>query len=145
MKLLVKRFGDLLDSTLGALYIDGEFCCFSLEDEKRLVKVPNETRIPAGEYEINLRTEGQVHQKYLGKFPGIHQGMLWLQSTPGFQWVYLHVGNTDDHTSGCILVGDTALAKGEIADSVTAYKRVYLRCVRALNIGEKLTIEVQDS
>ena len=62
MRLEVQRFSSGDDSTLGLLFDvsggDREFLCFTLEDEKRDIKVKGETRIPAGKYEIKLRKAG---------------------------------------------------------------------------------------
>ncbi|KKR55853.1 MAG: hypothetical protein UT94_C0055G0001, partial [Candidatus Uhrbacteria bacterium GW2011_GWF2_40_263] len=82
------------DATVGELYINGNKLCFTLEDEKREVKVMHETRIPAGTYEIKLQKNGEMTKKYAKKFPGIHEGMLWLQNVPNFQFIYIHIGNT---------------------------------------------------
>jgi hypothetical protein len=143
LNLLLQRFPSLEDSTLGGVSIDGRFCAFTLEDERRDVKVKGETRIPAGTYTIKLRTEGKVNEKYAGKFPE-HRGVLWLQNVPGFEWVYIHIGNTDDHTEGCILVGDVAMVHGELGQSTAAYRRIYGQVLNAIQAGEPVSIEVRD-
>jgi len=44
MKLELKRFSGQSDTTLGLMFVDGEFECFTLEDEYRADKVKGETR-----------------------------------------------------------------------------------------------------
>ena len=56
MKLKVKRNPSKQTFTTGKLSIDGKHICYTLEDEKREVKVMHETRIPEGLYEIKLRS-----------------------------------------------------------------------------------------
>ena len=110
MKLQVIRFSSQKDSSNGLLFdvTNGvKFLCYTLEEEKRDKKVMKETRIPAGTYQIKLRTEGGYHNRYSSKHKGMHKGMLWLQDVPGFEWILIHTGNTDEHTAGCLLVGDT--------------------------------------
>lgn len=122
-----------------------EFLASTLEDERRAVKVAGETRIPAGTYEIKLRSEGGLTKKYAEKFADIHQGMLWLQDVPNFKWIYIHVGNDDDDTEGCILVGQTCdFIRGFAGRSKAAYRDVYKLIVGALNSGEQVFIEIQD-
>jgi hypothetical protein len=108
------------------------------------VKVPGETRIPAGTYQIKLRPEGGMNAKYAARFPADHRGMLWLQDVPGFEWVYIHIGNTDDDTLGCILVGDTANIEGTLARSEQAYRRIYGTISNAILAGEPVSITVED-
>ncbi len=143
MRLHLPRFARSTDASMGALSIDGRFSCFTLEDEARAVKVQNETRIPAGLYQIRLRIEGGMHEKYRSKFDD-HVGMLWLQSVPGFEWVYIHIGNDDDDTSGCILVGDGATSSFELVQSVQAYRRLYRAVSGALITGEAAEILIED-
>lgn len=143
MILTLHRFASLPESTIGALSIDGRFCAFTLEDEFRVLKVPGETRIPAGTYEIKLRTEGGMHAKYVVRFSD-HKGMLWLQNVPGFEYIYIHCGTTDDDTAGCILVGDTANAEGTLARSELAYRRLYGQVANAILAGEPVSITVED-
>jgi hypothetical protein len=139
--LTLSRFASLPESTLGALSIDGRFESFTLEDQAQPVKVAGETRLPAGTYWLVLRTEGRLHEKYASKFTD-HRGMLWLQNVPGFEYVLIHLGNTDADTAGCILVGDAAMSHGELGASMQAYRRLYGRVANAILSGEPVTIEV---
>ena len=60
LDLEVLRYSSGADSTLGLLFENGpngrEFLAYTLEDEWRAEKVSAETRIPAGTYDIQLRT-----------------------------------------------------------------------------------------
>jgi hypothetical protein len=85
--------------------------------------------------------------RYKARFPW-HQGMLWLQDVPGFQFIYIHVGNKDDDSDGCLLVGDgqvsNVVERGQVTGSVTAYKRLYTRIVDALGNDEKVWIYIEN-
>ncbi len=134
----------MTDWTLGAFFVDGQFECFTLEDEARTVKIAGETRIPRGRYEIKLQKIGRLHDKYKEKFQAEHQGMLALQNVPNFEGVMLHMGATTEHTAGCPLLADTAMSSGALANSQQAYKRVYSKIAPALLRGEKVVIDVLD-
>ena len=98
--------------------------CYTLEDEFREVKVSGETRIPAGTYELKIRTEGSLTKRYEARFPDFHEGMIWLQNVPNFKWIYIHCGNDDDDTDGCILVG-SYLRLNRVLNSRSTYKAIY--------------------
>lgn len=148
MELLVKRLYSADDFTLGALYRKSEegksFLSFTLEDEHRSEKVMGETRIPAGRYNITLRSVGGFHQRYSDKFPDMHKGMLWVRDVPGFEYILIHIGNTDEHTAGCLLVGNSADMKGFIGKSTAAYKNIYPDVAQALLDGEEVWITYKD-
>ena len=148
MELLLLRYSSQKDDSLGLLFLNGLFQCFTLEDESRAEKVAGETRIPAGTYSIELRQEGTLTKKYAERFPDLHKGMLWLQDVPGFEWIYIHCGNDDDDTDGCILVGDEAhqnvTANGFLGASAPAYRRVYPLIAEAILQGQEVTIKVVD-
>ena len=59
----------------------------------------------------------------------MHKGMIHVQDVPGFNYILWHTGNTDEHTDGCLLLGDTSQQNitkaGFIGASTDAYKRVY--------------------
>ena len=143
MKLEELRYKSDDNHTLGAMFEvkeDGsrEFMCYTLEDEHREEKVRSETRIPAGEYEIKLRTVGGFHSKYSRRFRDIHKGMLWLQDVPNFKWILIHCGNTDQDTAGCLLVGQTQ-QDNFIGRSTQAYLDIYPRIAEAVK-SNKVTI-----
>ena len=128
------------------MFVDKLFHCFTCEDEHRDIKISGETRISAGTYEINLRDEGGMTKRYAKKFD-FHQGMLWLQDVPGFQFIYIHIGNNEKNTAGCILVGLGASCRNgnTVQDSTLAYTDLYLMVTEAMNGGERVFIEILDS
>ena len=149
----VLRYSSGTDSTLGILSENGpegrEFLAYTLEDEFREEKVSAETRIPEGTYDVKLRTVGGFDDRYSQKF-GIpwHKGMLHVQDVPGFEYILIHTGNTDENTMGCLLVADTSQQNitkdGFIGASVDAYKRIYPELAQWLVDGNKLTITYID-
>jgi hypothetical protein len=147
MKLDVIRTQFGKDATNGLLFIDGVFECFTLEDEIRDEKVYGETAIPLGTYEIKFRNIGGFDTKYKARYgTTFHKGMLELQEVPNFQYILIHTGNTDSHTSGCLLLGETQqdLDKGKdgfVGGSGDAYKKMYPKVRDALLNGEKVTIK----
>jgi len=151
MKLQVLRFSSESDSTNGLLLdvTDGvNFLAYTLEDEYRKHKRSKETRIPAGTYEIKLRNEGGFHQRYSKKYSSIHRGMLHIIDVPGFEYILIHVGNSDEHTAGCLLVGDSQEnnqinKNGFIGSSGNAYKRIYPLIADAVE-NERVTIQYID-
>lgn len=148
MNLRLERFLSDDDTTLGSLYVDTRWVCFTCEDEFRPVKLAKETRISAGTYRLKLRAEGGFHERYLAKFgPQFHKGMIWLQDVPGYQWVLIHIGNTDEDTEGCLLVGAGANAVHgslSISNSLAAYQKLYPLVRDALLRGEAVQLTIVD-
>ncbi len=152
MKLQVLRISSEKDSTSGLLFdvTNGrKFLCYTLEDEYREEKIKGETRIPAGTYQVVLRKSGGFHNKYVKRYGKMHRGMLHIINVPGFDYILIHTGNTDEHTAGCLLLGDTQtnnqIAKdGFVGSSGQAYKRVYPKIADAIENGECVTIEYID-
>jgi hypothetical protein len=139
MDILVDRFLSDDDATVSRIFVDKKFVCFGLEDEYRADKVAAETRIPAGTYPVGLRREGGFHAKYGDKFPGMHRGMLHVQNVPKFEYILIHIGNTDEDTAGCLLVGEQAVtAKDElrVSLSASAYKTLYPKVVDAAQASD---------
>ena len=146
MKLQVLRTQFGKDATNGMLFIDGVFECFTLEDQYQAVKVMHETCIPEGTYDIEFRKTGGFHAKYTERYKNAHYGMLHIQDVPNFTYILIHTGNTDEHTSGCLIVGETQqdleISKdGFVGSSSVAYKKMYAKVAGQLLQGKKVTIE----
>lgn len=146
MKLQVVRTQFGKDATNGMLFIDGLFECYTLEDQYQAVKVMHETCIPEGTYDIKFRKTGNFHSKYTERYKNAHYGMLHVQDVPNFTYILIHTGNTDEHTSGCLIVGETqqdldVSDDGFIGSSTRAYKKMYAKVAGQLLQGKKVTIE----
>jgi hypothetical protein len=153
MNLEVIRFSSQDTSTLGVLMdvsdLRRRFLAYTLEDSYQPLKVKHATRIPQGSYEVNLRTEGGFHNRYLSKFgAAFHRGMLHVQNIPNYEYILIHCGNDNDDTSGCLLVGNSSTGNivkdGFIGSSVDAYKRIYPPIATALRDGESVRIDYID-
>jgi len=160
MELEVIRISSESDSTNGVLleldrlapapHAEGfrckrTFLAYTLEDEYRDEKKYGETRIPNGTYKIGLRKEGGYNSKYSKRFADFHIGMLHVLDVPNFEYILIHCGNTDEHTAGCLLVGDSQennqiTKDGFIGKSTQAYRRIYPRIAEAIECGEQVTI-----
>lgn len=155
INLEVARYGFGLRSTLSRIYAEGgpwnerTSMGFVLEDQVRPEgepKVPGETAIPAGTYELDLRTEGGMHSDYTDRFPEWHKGMLWFREVPDFEWIYLHPANTDRQLRGCQAPGavPVMMPDGEfqVRRSVDVYKPIYIPVATAILNGEKAAVHV---
>ena len=146
VKLTVVRTQFGTDATNGMLFIDGIFECYTLEDQYQAVKVMHETCIPEGTYDIKFRTVGGFHEKYKKRYGNDHYGMLHLQDVPNFTYILIHAGNTDEHTSGCLIVGETQQDldisdDGFIGHSGKAYLKLYNKVAKQLLQNKSVTIE----
>ena len=151
MNLEVIRFSSGTDSTNGILIdkTNNKFLAYTLEDEYRDEKKFGETRIPEGTYKLGLRTVGGYHKKYSGRFADIHIGMLHVLDVPGFEYILIHCGNTDEDTAGCLLVGDSQennqiKKNGFVGSSTRAYMRIYPKIAQAIKNGEDVSITYYD-
>lgn len=139
MRITVTRDKFNPKQTLGNLYIDGKFECYTLEDAMREVagqpvtswKIPRETAIPRGEYPVEI-TWSNRFEKMLP--------ILW--GVPGFDGVRLHAGNTEADTEGCILLGDIRFAT-YIGASRIAVARVQAKIHAALDRKERVNIVIE--
>lgn len=146
-----QRFYTGSDSTVGLLHIPSVFDtppAFILEDETRGEKVYGETAIPEGTYPLELRKSGGLHQEYRERFAEAsfeHRGMLWLRDVPNFTYVEFHVGNSDEDTAGCPLVG-SAFDLGNpdwVSGSERAYQKIYPPIARHLDSGGHALLHVR--
>lgn len=141
----VERFVFAKDWTLSRFFIMNELKGYGVEDEMRNVKVKGETAIPFGIYPLGYRQSpkfskefyyDEAANKLIGKkdyyaLPAAQRAtyrphdLLWVKDVPGFEYVLIHWGNTDDDTDGCYIVGNNiAVVNGQ--DGVVLSRSCYL-------------------
>jgi hypothetical protein len=132
MKLQVKRNQCRTICTLGQLFIDGVFECYTLEDQVRPMeehKVFGLTAIPYGLYDVDVTYS-----------PHFERELPLLKNVPGFEGVRIHPGNTASDTEGCLLLG-SEIVGDTITHSRVAFESAYAKIKVAHDNGEKITIE----
>jgi len=137
------RIAEGINTTLGQLYIDNFFHCYTLEDKVRKEKIPGETAIPAGTYPLGLNRLAGMNAKYQSRYASMHQGMVEIRGIPNFNLVFFHIGNYHQDTRGCPLLGSYyQLINGDyrVLHSADAYKRVYPLLAEAAAVGERLVV-----
>lgn len=119
-------------TTIGRLFWDGEFVCFTCEDVDRYLeiesntKVAGETAIPIGDYHVTITMSNRFNQP-----------MPLISVVKGFSGIRIHAGNSSSDTEGCILLGDvysTAFPE-RIFQSRVAFARFFSRLKGALASG----------
>lgn len=95
LHLVLKRISKLPDRTIGKLYVNGSFFCYTLENTVRPcgIKVYGKTAIEAGTYHVKM-----AYSPHFGK------DMPLLLNVPDFVGIRMHGGNVPADTDGCILV-----------------------------------------
>ncbi len=138
MEISVLRRQSASGATIGKLYINGDYECYTLEDEIREVpgrpveewKVPGRTAIPAGRYRLVI--------DYSNRFGRM---MPHILEVPGFEGIRIHCGNSAKDTEGCILLGEMAGAV-TISFSRLAFDAFFPKLQAALDAGEEAWITV---
>jgi hypothetical protein len=141
MKLKLLRLALTDNSTVGALFVDGVFHSFTLEDAVRATKIAGLTAIPEGCYSIKRRLEKSPKQKeYATKYDWFDYHFE-LQGIPNYRHVYIHIGNTSKDTDGCILVGESA-SPDFVGNSKPAFESLYKLLKQAEDKNESIEIEI---
>lgn len=135
MKLLLKRIALRDTYTIGKLYIDNHYFCDTLEDKVRDLnkdgdlndagegKVAGQTAIPYGTYKVTMDVQSPKFSQR-ASYAWCKGYLPRLLNVPHFDGIMIHSGNTADHSSGCILVGENTV-KGQVLNSMNTLKRLY--------------------
>lgn len=131
MEIKLARKTYTANSTIGMLFVDGQFECYTLEDVVRPTKIYGETAIPTGRYKLVVTWS-----------PAFKQLLPLLVDVPGYSGVRIHTGNDKTHTLGCVLVG---LDKGtdRIGRSKLAFAALMPK-IQAATAKEEVFIEISD-
>lgn len=126
MLIEVKRFEFKDTYTVGKMYIDNIYECYTLEDVVRTgAKVNGQTAIPTGTYNVIINHSNRFNRD-----------LPLLENVPNFTGVRIHSGNTSANTEGCILVGTTWSGKDFIGNSKVAFNKLFekLKTVKTATI-----------
>lgn len=153
MKLLLRRIFKGPSYTIGKLFINGVYECDTLEDQDRGLtsqmtleeikakKVYGVTAIPTGTYNINMTTISPKFKDRAWAKP--YKGMLpRLENVKGYEGVLIHVGNDQEATSGCILVGENRI-KGKVINSTACFYALMTVLLKAKSIGESIELTIE--
>jgi len=134
MEILLARNKYYPTHTIGQVYIDGDYFCFSLEDVVRDgPKVHGETAIPTGTYSVTLENS-----------PRFGPDTITINRVPGFSYIRIHSGNSDKDTEGCPILGYKLSPQNIIQYGSTkpAVADMKLKIKKALQEGQKVNITV---
>ncbi len=145
--LKLMRLSDDGNTTIGMLFINEQFYCYTLEDTGKRIDNPAETRIPEGTYPIQFNKEtDQLTTTYKNRYPEWFSQHLQLKQVPNYSSVYIHHGGThQDTTLGCILVADSLELKSgdsRLTDSMVTYRRLYEFIAMQLSSGKEHRISI---
>lgn len=132
------RVAQGMQSTLSHLYINGLFACYLLEDSIRDNKIPGQTCIPTGVFQLSLNKTAGMHFRYHKEYPLMHKGMVEIDNLPNFDLVFFHKGNTHLDTKGCPLIGHYWIKVDDdfqVMLSGFAYRQVYPKLVEQILKG----------
>lgn len=124
MVLYLKRFGFGEEYTIGKLYVDNVFQCYTLEDKEREEKIYGKTAIPRGTYKVIL--DMSTRWKRI---------MPHILNVSNFEGVRIHSGNTSLDTDGCILVGEEWKGGDFIGKSKLAYNALMKKLEKGVKDG----------
>lgn len=130
------RFTDQV--TQGLLMHSNDFIAYTLEDVDRgegAQKVYGKTAIPMGlRYPLEVRqVDSPLTHRYRQRFSWFEYH-IEIKNVPDFQYIYLHVGNDELDTDGCVLLGDLA-HPNSLGRSVAAYERFYKEYYKLIKAG----------
>ena len=128
MLIEVKRFEFKDTYTVGKMYIDNIYECYTLEDVVRTgAKVNGQTAIPTGTYNVIINHSNRFNRD-----------LPLLENVPNFTGVRIHSGNTSANTEGCILVGTTWSGKDFIGNSKVAFNKLFEKLKKAKEVTIKI-------
>jgi len=134
MKIKVVRTTFTDNSTIGELFVNGVFECYTLEDKDRKLesggkKVYAKTAIARGLYTLILSFSSRF-QKHLPE----------ILNVADFVGIRMHSGNKPEDSEGCILVGSTK-SKDFVGNSRNTMTALMTK-IKAVEKKEKITIEI---
>ena len=154
MKLTTDRAWKKGTYTIGRFFVDGRRFYETLEDKDRglkqtdsldhilKVKVPGETAIPSGTYEVRIDIVSPKYKavKWYDELCGGR--MPRIMNVPGYDGILIHPLTSALDSRGCVGVGRNTI-KGKLTSSRDTFKALYRKMEEAVKRGEKIFIEIK--
>lgn len=132
------------DSTGGVTLINGDKFCQLQEDTARVygVKVPRETCIPAGHYQVGIRLSPSFKREMIVLYDYITPEGAYMVRNGAypFSYIYSHGGNTAKDSEGCLLHGFQRDDRENI--SGTAEHDIFYQVKEAIKFRENVVWEI---
>lgn len=131
-------------TTIGKLFIDGQFICFTLEDVCRPngVKIKGETAIPNGEYNMIINHSNRFNRLMPLIFNA--SDLSVISGSVSWSGIRIHPGNSDADTDGCILVGMSKKTDW-ISASNEAYDHLFSKLISLYQSNQPIPIKIINS
>lgn len=132
------------DSTLGMLYYDEIFCCYTIEDypsENDLV-----CRVPAGIYHIGFSENAALNKEYSSRIRNFQRHLQLTDAPPNYDTI-LHFGGIGATLKGDIILTDiTEIGRGTqmFQQSKIIFENFYNLVSDQINKGEFMIIKIFD-
>lgn len=153
MELKLKRIAFRPSYCIGKLYVNGEYFCDTIEDKDRglnetmteqeikSAKVYSETAIPTGTYKITLNVQSSRFKNRV-QYAFCKGYLPRLLNVKGFDGVLIHIGNDQNDSSGCILVGQNKVV-GKVINSTETFRKLYDILDATNKKGENISIKIE--
>jgi len=125
-----------------------KFRSFVIEDVFRPEKLKAKTRIPAGTYKLGInKADTPLTIKHRTSYGSWFKYHIQLLEVPNYQGIYVHAGNDDSHTEGCLLLNyafDHTASDKPGSKSVLAVEAFYKVVYPLLEAETPCYIEIRD-
>ena len=118
------------ECTIGELYINDVFECYTCEDIERITKIKGQTAIPRGIYEVVITFSNRFKRP-----------LPLLLNVSNFEGIRIHPGNTAADTEGCILPGKNKTINS-VTQSTDAFNTLFNK-IQVAAKSEKIFIEIK--
>jgi len=143
-KITLLRMQNEEDSTLGILFYEDKFYCYTIEDfcSDEL----NNCRVPAGKYHLGISVNSGLNTDYAAKIKNFN-GHLQLMEAPTTLTGIIHFGGLGADLKGDIILTDITQNQDStilVEQSKVIYENFYQLVNNRLQNGEEVIFEISD-
>lgn len=143
----LERYRDNGLCTFGRLSIDNKFKFYVIEDPVREIigvkvdiwKIPKVTAIPSTDW------TGRPYRLKIDYSPRFRRNMVTVLDVPGFAGIRVHAGIDQNHTEGCLIIGQKVNKLGIVpGTSAQAVQEFFDIVMQAENDGKKPVLYIEN-